>query len=217
MGLREIKKQKVRASIIENAIALFRQDGFEATTVREICVRCEVSEASFFNYFPTKGSVLSAWAHRVVGDRFADLTLGSNERAGSEAGTERGLRRILRSLCADLARIIEDDCEFCEKAWARASIPTRAPEVAEQLVRAGQDSGELRRDLSARQMGGILYVSLCGTIADWLEREAPRGPLVSELRRAADLVLDGSRRRNERVRPVARPAATRPAGEPSTR
>ena len=67
-----------------------------------------------------------------------------------------------------------------------------------------------RRDLSARQVGGILYVSLFGTIADWLEREAPRGPLVSELRRGADLVLDGSRRRNERVRPVARPAATRP-------
>ena len=33
MGLREDKKQRMRVSIIENAIALFRERGFDATRV----------------------------------------------------------------------------------------------------------------------------------------------------------------------------------------
>jgi len=198
MGLREAKKERVRASVIENAVALFREHGFESTTVRQICTACEISEASFFNYFPTKGSVLGAWAHGLVEERFEQL----------DASPERGLRPAVRSLCADLGRAIENDAEFAARAWSRASIPSRTPEAAERLVRAGQDASQLRRDLSARQMGGILYVSVCGAIADWLVREPPRGPLASELRRAADLVLDGSRRRNERVRPTSGPAPT---------
>ena len=103
-----------------------------------------------------------------------------------------------------------DDAEFSGRAWARALIPMHPPEAAEALMRVGQDSGQLRRDLSARQMGGILYASLFSTTGDWLGRESPRGPLGLELKRAADLVLDGSRRRNERVRPIVRSASPQP-------
>ncbi len=194
MGLRETKKQKIRASIIENAIALFREHGFETTTVREISVACELSEATFFNYFPTKDAVLSAWAHGVV-EGHLDVEGGPGNR---------GLRPVLRGLCDSLASAIEGDRDFAARAWVRARLPAGSPEVAARLAKAAQDAGQLRRDLSARQLGGILYVSICGTIADWLSRDEPRGPLASELRRATDLVLDGARRRNERVRPTSR-------------
>lgn len=206
MGLREAKKERLRSSVIENAVALFREHGFESTTVRQICASCEISEATFFNYFPTKGSVLGAWAHGVVDERLA----------GVDASPERGLRPSVRSLCADLGQAIEEDAVFAARAWSRAVIPAQPPEAAERLIRMGQQADQLRRDLSARQMGGILYVSLFGTIADWLVREPPRGPLASELRRAADLVLDGSRRRNERVRPTAGPAVALPPGPGSS-
>jgi hypothetical protein len=68
---------------------------------------------------------------------------------------------------------------------------------------AGQAAGQLRRDLSARQLGEILYASLFAAVGSWLARGAPAQSLHSELRRVADLVLDGARRRNERVRPAA--------------
>jgi AcrR family transcriptional regulator len=180
---------------------LFRARGFEATTVREIGVACELSEATFFNYFPAKDAVLSAWAHGVVERHL---------QAGDGSG-DRGLRSVLRGLCDSLGSTIEGDRDFAARAWARARVPTGPPEVMSRVVKAGQDAGQLRRDLSARQLGGILYISICGTIADWLSRDEPRGPLASELRRATDLVLDGSRRRNERVRPTPRatPASTR--------
>jgi AcrR family transcriptional regulator len=206
MGLREAKKQKIRASIIENAVALFRESGFEATTVRKVAERCELSEATFFNYFPTKDAVLSAWAHGVVDAAF-------DAAARDEA---RGVRPALRSLCAGLAREVESDRTFAARAWVRARMPSGPPEPAIRMLEASQAEGTLRRDLSARQMGDILYASICATIGSWLGRQAPEGSLAPELRRAADLVLDGARRRNERVRPTSA-AATAPGPGLSTR
>lgn len=200
MGLREAKKRKVRAAIIENSIALFRRQGFEATTVRAISQACELSEATFFNYFPTKDAVLSAWAHALVEGHFGDR----------QGPGDRGLRTFLRSRCDVLAEAVETDREFAARAWARARLPSNCPESGVRMVEAAQAQGELRRDVSALQLGGIIYVALFGALASWLSRDEPRGPLAPELRRATDLVLDGSRRRNERVRVTAQ-AVTPPA------
>jgi hypothetical protein len=52
-------------------------------------------------------------------------------------------------------------------------------------------------------LGEILYASIFVTIGGWLARQGPEGSLAPELKRAADLVLDGARRRNERVRPTS--------------
>jgi AcrR family transcriptional regulator len=53
-GLRERKKQQTRDRIRSVARELFVKRGFERVTVAEVALAADVSEATAFNYFPTK-------------------------------------------------------------------------------------------------------------------------------------------------------------------
>jgi AcrR family transcriptional regulator len=58
LGLRERKKAKTRATIQAHALRLFAQQGYAETTVDEIVEAAEVSQSTFFRYFPTKEDVV---------------------------------------------------------------------------------------------------------------------------------------------------------------
>lgn len=58
MGLRDVKKQKTRASISLLATRLFVDRGYDAVTTAEIAALAEVSVPTLFKYFPTKESLV---------------------------------------------------------------------------------------------------------------------------------------------------------------
>jgi AcrR family transcriptional regulator len=54
LGLRERKKLRTRQLIAETAMRLFVERGFDGVSVAAVARAAEVSEATVFNYFPTK-------------------------------------------------------------------------------------------------------------------------------------------------------------------
>jgi AcrR family transcriptional regulator len=58
LGRRERKKLRTRALIQQEALRLFLEKGFEATTIEEIAEAADIATSTFFNYFPTKEDVV---------------------------------------------------------------------------------------------------------------------------------------------------------------
>jgi AcrR family transcriptional regulator len=206
MGLRQQKKLRIRARIIENAISLFRERGFDATRVRDIARPLELSDATFFNYFAAKDEVLTEWLR----DRVAD--------AVAEAARSRpdALRSVARGVARILAGQFAGDADFLSGAWhrVRQNAGSAPPQLVGLLERA-QARGELRGDLAALQLGDLLVAGLLVSVGSWLALD-PRDPseLPRRLQGAVDLVIDGGRKRNERVRAPA-PGRARSAPRPT--
>src|SRR5262245_41171330 len=57
-SLRDRKKDRTRRTLQAEAVRLFAQKGFEATTIDEIAAAAEVAPRTFFRYFPTKEEVV---------------------------------------------------------------------------------------------------------------------------------------------------------------
>jgi AcrR family transcriptional regulator len=58
LGLRDRKRQRTRQALINAAMRLFKEKGYEQTTVAEIAAAAEVSTKTFFNHFASKDEVL---------------------------------------------------------------------------------------------------------------------------------------------------------------
>jgi AcrR family transcriptional regulator len=90
-GLRERKKARTRADIQRQALRLFRERGYEATTVSQIAEAAEVSESTFFRYFPTKEDV-------VFWDELDPLVFQAFKEQPPELGPVRALRESIRDV-----------------------------------------------------------------------------------------------------------------------
>lgn len=65
LGKREIQKQQVRERILDEALSLFSERGFEKTTVADIVGQCDIARGTFYNYFPDMNSLFDALINQL--------------------------------------------------------------------------------------------------------------------------------------------------------
>src|ERR1017187_10508327 len=113
-GLRERKKAKTRGEIQAHALRLFREQGYDATTVQQIIEEAEVSESTFFRYFPTKAEV-------VLSDDFDPLITEAFRRQPPELSPVQALRAAFKSAFDELSA--QEESEQQERMRISLSVP----------------------------------------------------------------------------------------------
>ena len=101
LGLRERKKQRTREQIVEAAMRLFDERGFEHVTIADIAAAADIAPRTFFAYFPSKEDVV----FHDHGAYFDVLQARIDGRAEGETTIA-----VLRGFLADvIAEIDKDD------------------------------------------------------------------------------------------------------------
>lgn len=94
-GLRERKKERTRAAIQHHALELYRSQGYARTTIEQIADRADVSQSTFFRYFPTKPDT-------VMYDRLDPLAVEAIVRQPADQSTIRAFRNATREILSAL-------------------------------------------------------------------------------------------------------------------
>lgn len=197
MSRRERKKEETRRRIFDVAISLFREKGFEATTVDEITEKADVGRGTFFNYFPRKEAVLAYLSEERVVSAEDNAALLLDER--------RPVREKLLHIYSHAASAYVEDRELSRyvfNEWMQRSFaPTedaglRWHSLLVSVIEQGQASGELRRDVSPAQIEAMLSSVYMATIYMWLccplkEKVYDDFPLIEELKSRITLLMDG--------------------------
>ena len=190
---RERKKIATKERIYLEALSLFRQKGFAATTVEEIVGAAAVAKGTFFNYFPTKEAVLN-----YLGERQARAT--SVEIRATLMDPTRRLRQKLGCMLGILASNIESERDLMRVAVfevmkvpdALAGDPYRAifKSGVIELLAQGQRQGEMRPALDPALVGAALAGVYFQQVFEWCAAPAPY-PLGERLEQMLDLLWHG--------------------------
>ena len=57
--------EQTRTQILQTALALFRERGFDATTIRDIATAADLSPGAAYYYFPSKEAIVGAYYHYI--------------------------------------------------------------------------------------------------------------------------------------------------------
>jgi AcrR family transcriptional regulator len=124
LGLRERKKLKTRLAIQQQALRLFREQGYEATTVAQIAEVAEISESTFFRYFPTKEEV-------VMWDDFDPYILEAIKFQPKNLTPLKALRAAFRQVLSSLSSAARK--ELRERVVLMLSVPPLRATLFDQI------------------------------------------------------------------------------------
>ncbi|HXZ14322.1 MAG TPA: TetR/AcrR family transcriptional regulator [Candidatus Sulfotelmatobacter sp.] len=195
LGLRERKKAKLRQQIIETAIKLFRKHGYENTRIDDIVRALEISQPTFFRYFPSKEDVL-----RVVGRRgFYCIAKKIESELSSEVTTGDRLRRLFQTL----AREAEADRPLWQAVVLSGAMdPVRSPDVRQpeevaagqlrEILAQGQKRGEITRDFPAAHLAEFMEGLYFTVVRHWAVDLPGPHKLTERVRSAVEFFLTGA-------------------------
>ena len=170
-GLRAAKKRKTRHAIIEAAIRLFANRGYDKTSIEDLAREAGVGKGTIYGYFHNKEEIFLAFCEEEID--FALAALAEKNQA------EAPLLEQLLTLFMSQFRFVTANREFGrilirEMAFPRAQVSGRAKDVdARYLTAVGEilekarQRGELKEGFDPFLTFGHFYGAYLAALSGW--------------------------------------------------
>jgi AcrR family transcriptional regulator len=169
---RQQRAEETQSSILESALRLFHERGFDAVTVEEITQDAGVSKGSFYTYFSAKSDIIVAEFWKIddyykeyAARNFRRYTTGTDRLLAFTRAQMRYVRdtvgntnlKILyanQTLESGTSKIITNR----KRQWYR---------IIREVIELGQERGEFRTDIDAEQLAQLFNRSVRSVFLDW--------------------------------------------------
>jgi len=171
-GARELARQAMKAQVSEMALDLFLDNGYEQTTIDDICAVAGISRSTFFRYFPSKEDVFMS----TTSTADEELLDALRQRPDDEPPWT-ALRHAMSPVVAHYAAQSERARRLAELARATPALATRheeklarwqellTPEIARRLGADPRDATDPRPHALIAAAHACLEASVAAWIA----------------------------------------------------
>ncbi|MDO8724619.1 MAG: TetR/AcrR family transcriptional regulator [Candidatus Methanoperedens sp.] len=197
MSLREKKKIETKNNIFEVAGRLFKEKGFESTSIDEITEEAGIGKGTFFNYFPTKEALLV-----YFGEQRDEIIYSL---IGNELATVCSTRDKIKKVLAFLAENYEKDKELTKllvfeyikyirftdlKSDEDKKRRYRLIKIISDLLEEGVREGDVRSTIDVKKTTEILTAIYLFSLMAWLKPESDYS-FAMDISEKIDMVFKG--------------------------
>jgi len=189
-GKRESSKHERRERLYQAAVSLFREQGYEETTVDQITRRAGLAKGTFFNYFATKDAVLRYMGERAIG------RLGNLSVTGGTTSAVGNLKQFLAALAVsleqdrDLVKLIFDKGVAVPELLIGNAGGFSIRPMAALMIRRAQHQNEINPWLDPDALAMALDALYLQQLVLWCEAETFY-PLAERFTGVVDLLMMG--------------------------
>ncbi|MGE3835543.1 MAG: TetR/AcrR family transcriptional regulator [Acidimicrobiia bacterium] len=194
--LRRQRSLDTRAAIVRAAARLWTENGYDTTTVEDICTAAGIGRSTYYLHFESKEQLLGELTWATSGGTAADVerAMGHGDLDEQIAAFVDGLSRRMESVPRDLAALVlRTSIGGMERLGAFPDDKVDFGLIITRVLRRAQAAGHLRTDVDAAELGAILGGMTMEAMLRWATGHTGDTPLRDSLSLRFDLVLDGLR------------------------
>lgn len=187
------RRSPMEERIIASAVALFAEQGFDATTVQQVVDRAQVTKGALYHYFDSKDDLLYEIYHALIGVQ--NVELDATVAQGLDPATT--VRQILIGVFRSTAQRLEHAVVFfrdshrlnAERQQAYRADRRHFHETFRQVIENAQASGVFSTAVPAETVV-LTAMGVVNQLPLWYR---PDGPKTAEqlADEVADLILGG--------------------------
>jgi len=171
MTLRKARTLSTRRKIYDTAVSLFAKKGYSKVTIDDICGKMGFSKGAFYNYFKSKDQIImecflasDEYYRTDALKEIANLNRRTDQLVAYYRLVLKNMTRIGKPV---MQAVFHSEVAFNKKVSYINSERRSFYIVGESLVEKAQKAGELRTDLSSKQITNIIVRSFSGLIYHW--------------------------------------------------